>query len=353
MTLSLRTFELPLSHPLETAAGTIETRRGVAIRWRTADTLGVGTAEPLPGWTESYDRCVSELQDVMRTSANGELSLDAIDETMPATRHGVHLARADAAARKEEQSLADALEGNGPKDVPACGLIGAIPPGRARRRATRLATAGYPAIKCKVGDDLDLDVARIEVIRRAVGPDVELRADANRGWNVEAAREALSRLADFDVSYVEEPIRDPTPARIRRVSESEVGIAVDESINADGDDVETWAALADVVIVKPMALGGIDRARALARRARQHGLSVVISNTVDSVVARTAAVHLAASTAEPMAAGLATADRLERDLAADPAPIRCGYHTIPETPGNGTLGPWDRAAIGGGHGSNC
>jgi len=89
-----------------------------------------------------------------------------------------------------------------------------------------------------------------------------------------------------------------------------------------------------------MALGGVDRARDAAVRARGAGATPVVTTTVDAVVARTAAVHLAASLAPVAPCGLATGDRLERDLTADPAPVSDGAIRVPQLPGIGPTGAW-------------
>ena len=83
-----------------------------------------------------------------------------------------------------------------------------------------------------------------------------------------------------------------------------------------------------------MVLGGPDRARAAALRAREAGLDAVVTTTIDGALARTGAVHVAASLADPPACGLATADRLAEDLVSDPAPITDGEVSVPQNPGS-------------------
>jgi len=60
------------------------------------------------------------------------------------------------------------------------------------------------------------------------------------------------------------------------------------------------------VVLKPMVLGGLVSALALARRAREVGVECVVTTTVDSAVGVTAALHLAAAVANDLAHGLAT-----------------------------------------------
>ena len=61
-----------------------------------------------------------------------------------------------------------------------------------------------------------------------------------------------------------------------------------------------------------------------------------MTTTIDGVVARLAALHVAAAVPDIGACGLATGDRLARDLAPDPTRVADGEMTVPQTDG---LGP--------------
>lgn len=50
------------------------------------------------------------------------------------------------------------------------------------------------------------DVQLVREVRAALGPDTELRLDANMGWRLDTAKRALSLLEPFDVANVEEPV---------------------------------------------------------------------------------------------------------------------------------------------------
>jgi glucarate dehydratase len=53
--------------------------------------------------------------------------------------------------------------------------------------------------------DLETEITMLREIRVAIG-DRELRLDANGGWTVPTAREALRRVAPFNISWFEEPV---------------------------------------------------------------------------------------------------------------------------------------------------
>ncbi len=89
---------------------------------------------------------------------------------------------------------------------------------------------GYPAVKVKVRDATG--VALVAAVREAVGPEVALRVDANGAWDVDTAATMITRLARYDLEYVEQPVATLDDlARVRR--RVDVPIAADECIRID------------------------------------------------------------------------------------------------------------------------
>ena len=332
-------FSLRLSSPLETAAGRIEERNGFVVRVESDGYRGIGEAAPLAGWTESYDDCAAALADAADRSGTGDevaTGLAAgIGASTPAARHGVELAHADARARASDESLATWLaEGSAAESVPVNATVGDAP-AEATAAATREAVdAGYGTVKLKVGArEPDADEARLRALREAAGDGVELRADANGAWDAPTAERLVDVAADLDFAYVEQPRPASDLAGNAALRGRGVDIAVDESVAAESVDAVLDAGAADVVVCKPMALGGPVRTRELARRAATRGVGAVVTTTIDGVVARVGALHVAAALPDVPACGLATGGRLESDLASDPAPPEAGRMTVPSGPG--------------------
>jgi L-fuconate dehydratase len=65
--------------------------------------------------------------------------------------------------------------------------------------------SGFGMIKLKVGGDVEDDIRRMRLAREAVGPHIKIAVDANQRWGVDEAIEWMSRLAEFDVAWIEEP----------------------------------------------------------------------------------------------------------------------------------------------------
>lgn len=324
--MTIRPFAIDLDRPLSTASGTIDARNGFLFE----RDGGVGEATPLPGWTEGADDCGDALR--AADAADDWESALAACAGAPAARHGVALAKLDARARADGEPLAAALgDGSGYADaVPVNATVGDADVDATRSAVADAADAGFEAVKVKVGArPIEDDLSRLRAASEAA--DVSLRADANGAWSGKQARAAADDLAALDLEYVEQPL--PAASLDGYGSLDGVPVALDEGlVHHDLDDV---LDVADYVVLKPMALGGVDRARDAALAAREAGVEPVVSTTIDAVVARTAAVHLAAAIPDVRACGLATADLLANDLAADPAPVEDGRIAVPDAPGHG------------------
>ncbi|WP_120521230.1 o-succinylbenzoate synthase [Arthrobacter celericrescens] len=179
------------------------------------------------------------------------------------------------------------------------------------------------AVKVKVaerGQDLAEDIARVEAVREAL-PDAAVRVDANGGWDVPQAVEALGRLAAVGLEYAEQPVPDIDGlAEVRRrlaARGTHVLIAADESVRKEDDPLKVArAGAADLIVVKVAPLGGVRRALEIVAQA---GLPAVVSSALDTSVGIRAGLALAASLPElPYACGLGTVRLFESDITLDP-----------------------------------
>jgi O-succinylbenzoate synthase len=202
--------------------------------------------------------------------------------------------------------------------IPVNCTVPAVGPDKAAEIVRR---SGCRTAKVKVaekGQPIADDIARVEAVRDAIGPQGQVRVDANGGWSVDEAVSAIAALniAAHGLEYVEQPcasVEDLATVR-RRV---DVLIAADESIRRAADPmrvVELEAA--DIAVLKVAPLGGV---HACLRIAEQIGLPVVVSSAVESSIGLAAGLALAAALPElPYACGLATTSLLAGDVVASP-----------------------------------
>jgi len=203
--------------------------------------------------------------------------------------------------------------------IPVNVTVPATTPENAHRVVTQ--SGGCRTAKVKVaepGQNIGHDIARLEAVRDAIGPDGKIRIDVNGKWDLESALRNIPLLAAAagDLEYVEQPCATVAElAAVRRVVD--VPIAADESIRkADDPYAVVRAEAADIMIVKVQPLGGVRRCLALAEEL---ALPVVVSSAIESSVGLAAGIALAAALPQlPYACGLATSQLFVRDVVEDP-----------------------------------
>jgi o-succinylbenzoate synthase len=346
--LGLNRVARTLSPPLRSARGLLRARDGLLLALRDeAGRVGRGEAAPLPGHgTEPFDACEGALRDL----AEG-LRGCAVPETpgalpvacdLPAARFALECALFDLGAQAAGLPLARWLDPNASEAVALSALLRAETADGLAEEAVARVREGFGALKLKVGAaTVREDARRVAAVRRAVGGRIALRLDANAALSPDRARALLDAVAPFGPEYVEEPLAGADPralARLRRGSP--VPLAADESASrVDAARALLAAAAVDVLVVKPLVLGGLLRARAVAEAAAEAGVGVVVTGALDGSVATWAGLHLAASLPEPRRpAGLATAHWLGDD-AFPPPPIEKGRVELPPRPGLGLGAP--------------
>jgi O-succinylbenzoate synthase len=183
---------------------------------------------------------------------------------------------------------------------------------------------GCTTAKVKVaerGQTLADDLDRVAAVRDAMGRSARIRVDANGGWSLEQAVEALGKLAAHDIEYAEQPCATVEElAALRKAlarNGIDVPVAADESIRK-ADDPLRVARLeaADLVVVKVAPLGGVARALEIVDAC---GLPAVVSSALDTSVGIAAGVALAAALPTlDHACGLGTVSLFDRDVAREP-----------------------------------
>jgi D-galactarolactone cycloisomerase len=120
---------------------------------------------------------------------------------------GIDLAVWDLYARRREMALWKLLGGDRRK---IRAYASGINPTGTRQTAEAALGRGHRALKLKIGFDLAADRANLASLRDLVG-DGMLAADANQGWSMERAIEIAPALGEFNLAWLEEPIRADRP----------------------------------------------------------------------------------------------------------------------------------------------
>jgi len=203
-------------------------------------------------------------------------------------------------------------------EIPVNATVPAVP--AAEVAAVLQRYDGCTTAKVKVaerGQTLEDDVDRVAAVRDAMGVHARIRVDANGGWTVPEATDALRRLAAYGLEYAEQPCASVEELASLRVALARNGIdvlvAADESIRRVEDPMRVVReAAADVIVVKVAPLGGVRSAFAIAQEC---GLPTVVSSALDTSVGIRAGLALAAALPElPFACGLGTLELMAGDV---------------------------------------
>lgn len=190
---------------------------------------------------------------------------------------------------------------------------------------------GYRAVKIKVGGESGYqDMRRIEAVRHALGDEIQIMTDANGRWSVAEAIRYGSQLSQFDISWIEEPLRFDDIKGHRRLAQSiSTPIALGEQlylteqfrdfIQADAVDF----AQPDIV-----RLAGITEWWTVAELAYANNIPVVPH------VGDMAQVHQHLCLAHP-ACNLLEYIPWLKDWMEHPAQVKDGYFVAPQAPGAG------------------
>jgi o-succinylbenzoate synthase len=339
-------YRVPFRAPYVTAAGTVSHRDGIIIQMETNEGLsGLGEGSLLPHHAAGTEALADRILALARGLAGRELedffTLDGHEAAVDAEAWApLSIAAWDLAGRMHGIPVARLLNPSSSRSVAVNALIGggSIEALEGSARAAR--DAGYRAVKLKVGflPALEAERERVAACRRALGPEVRLRLDANGAWTVDEAVEALSSLAAHGIEYVEQPLPPGQLEALHGLREAvPVRIAADEDIT----DLASAALVlkteaADLLVVKPLQCGGIVLACMITTAATAAGAGVTFTTSIDTGIGTAAALQLAAANGTGGAHGLATLTLLEDDLVLDPSlTIENGLMRVPDAPGLG------------------
>ncbi len=319
---------------------------GVFVRLRTGDGLvGWGEASPYaPITAETQATCVmmgKRLAQVIRDRNVFDLArlvtdMDAVTTGNPSIKAAFEIAVWD---------LCGKLTGQ-----PVCHLLGQYrdsfetdrtvylgePPSMAEK-AKEIVREGYKAVKVKVGQSPELDVARVRAIRAAIGERVRIRIDANQGWTRDTALKVLRSLEGLDIEFCEQPVASSDWEGLRQVSEhSPIPVMADESVHSPSDAIEcVRRAAANLINIKLMKSGGILTSMRIAAIAEAANLQCMLGSMVETRLALTAAAHVVAAQKCVVYADLDTFTEHKIDPVVGGMQVKDGLVTLPGTPGLG------------------
>jgi len=164
--------------------------------------------------------------------------------------------------------------------VPTSVTIGINPPEVVRERVPLLLDGtGVKSLKIKLGSPEGIDADQVmfnQVVESTKNYDVNLRVDANGGWNTRDAITMMKWLAQRGTDYVEQPLAEGQENDLPAIFKNRpLPIYLDESCRFS-ENIPNWADCVDGVNLKLMKCGGITEALRIIAVARAFNLKTMI-----------------------------------------------------------------------------
>lgn len=354
-------YRIPFRAVFRTAHGPLRQRTGAIVTATTDEGItGVGEIAPLPGQGRSSLYAVlrtllllaRDLKGCELTDILHFLRIQSEEAKLPSSLVcGLETALFDALGRARGQSVAALLASEYPgeewrESVPPCArvpvnaVIGGTTIEHVVEQAREAVNAGFTCLKFKVTGRPYTIIDCVAAIRSAIGSSINLRLDANEDWDLDLTKALfiLGKCEPYAIQYVEQPLPArsiESMARLRCFSP--IPIAADEALTSlESARRVLEAGAADVLVLKPQLMGGLQVCQQIVQEAGQGGVACVLTSNLEAGIGVVATLHLAAALPQlTLPCGLATLDLLKNDLLLEGPVIEQGYMAVPAGPGSG------------------
>ncbi len=300
---------IPLARPFKTALRTVNNVEDIVIKIETDTELsGYGEAPPTAVITgDTKGSIVTAIKDFITPALVG-MEIDNLDGIFRklntcmvknnSAKAAVDMAVYDLYAKKHNTPLYKMLGGNSSL-VETDITISVNPIPEMVADSLDAAVKGYRILKVKVGKEGLKDVERIAEIRNAVGKEIQIRVDANQGWNAKQSVQIIRAMEDRGLNI--ELVEQPVPAHDFKGMQYVTGnvatpILADESVFSAEDAVNLIQnRAADLINIKLMKTGGIYNALKICDIAELYGVECMIGCMLEGKLSVSAAAHLAAA----------------------------------------------------------
>ncbi len=159
------------------------------------------------------------------------------------------------------------------------------------KEAAQRVEEGFRILKIKCGIEPQKDIEVIKQIRKAVGDDIDLRIDANQGYDKETALYVLGEMSKYNLTEAEQPLPFwdvHGMAEINKVSP--VPVMADESVHTPVQaEIACQHDACKIINIKLMKCGGIYPALQIADIAKKYGKTCIVGCFYESKLAISAA----------------------------------------------------------------
>lgn len=237
-----QTIKVPLTQPLAHSRRSFRTSESLFFLVEIDKVSGVGECAPRSYVTgETIESAILIFNSLLKnrlvnfsfeTLEEVEEYLDSLIADNNALKAGIEIAIMDAVGKLMGKPVYKQLFSKSARGV--FRINGGAPFFASKRKTLawvkRFYNRGVRIFKIKVGKDIKEDLFRLHYLREEF-PDIQLRVDANGAWGLRQAIKSLSKMEQYKIYLVEEPLASRDPRKLRKLREKiSIPIMADESL---------------------------------------------------------------------------------------------------------------------------
>ena len=262
MDLSVLHHRLQFKEPGGTSRGVLHHKDSWFIIEKDGNELnGVGECSLISGLSIDKPESVTSL---LRQNAYSSQKNQLPDS--PAVQFGLEIFEKSRRST-DPFTLFDSKFSNGSSGIPINGLIWMGTKSEMHQRITEKIASGFSCLKLKIGAiDFNDELSLLQYVRSEFSQkDIEIRVDANGAFTAENAEDRLSRLSEYHLHSIEQPIKPGQWEEMAKLCErTPLPIALDEELIGIADTKTKQRLLTIInpqfIILKPSLVGGFNSA---------------------------------------------------------------------------------------------
>jgi L-alanine-DL-glutamate epimerase-like enolase superfamily enzyme len=255
----------------------------------------------------------------------------------PGTLAAIDIALHDAFCRHLGISVLD-YYGQKTTALPTSVTIGIKDIGEMLEEARANYVAGFKVLKIKTGLEVEADIERITKLHEAFGQKLNIRVDANQGYNLSQLQYFFRKTEKLNIELIEQPLPVGHEHELLLLPENQRKILVADETLVDEKNALALATIPNpygVFNIKLMKCGGIKGAGKIARIAEQAGIDLFWGCNDESIISITAALQVAYSCGNTKYLDLDGSFDLSRDFVKGGFLLKDGYMHCLNLPGLG------------------
>jgi len=268
-----------------------EIREGFIIKLYIDGFCGCGEAAPLPFFSnenlKEVEWAFEELQAALTSKSeyNQDELLDLFElftNKTPSLNFALDIALYDILSQMKNVSLSKYLNCHAKETVKFSGLY----------FAGINQINNVMKVKLNQGNALE-DIKLFKEIANNLSANTIFRIDLNRSYNLKDAIALCSELSNYNIEYIEEPLKNPSIDLIKKFKKIvQIPFAIDESIIDGSYKQIVNEKLVDFAILKPSLYGSIKKFLKLKKFLELKKIRLVLSSSLETEIGNMASIHM-------------------------------------------------------------